>query len=96
MRSRGTRSLIVFATSHVLETPLVPTHPWLFIVRSEKIFTGIRTNSMRKVMMTAKDKSPGTCLKWLSPLNDRPLIEKISHNNGKLKATPNIVVIVPG
>ena len=54
------------------------------------------TNSMRKVMMIASDKSSGACRKWLSPLNERPLMEKMNHSKGKLKAKPNIVVTVLG
>ena len=54
------------------------------------------TNSMRKVMMMARDRSLGTCLKWLSPLKERPPMENMSHSKGKLKASPNNVVTVPG
>ena len=58
--------------------------------------TGIMMNSIRKVMIMARDRSPGACLRWLRPLKERPLMEKISQSKGKLKATPNIVVTVPG
>src|SRR2546426_4269750 len=75
---------------------LVPTQPWLFIVNKENIFTGIMTNSMRKLMMMARDRSLGTCLKWLSPLKERPPMANMSHSKGKLKASPNNVVTVPG
>jgi len=62
----------------------------------EKIFTGNITKSIRNVTITNRDRSPGTCLKWLDPLIDRPLIDKMTQSRGKLKATPNIVVCVPG
>src|SRR5438309_3663070 len=75
---------------------LVPTQPCLFMVTNEKIFTGTIMKSIRNVMITARDTSLGTCLRWLRPLKERPPMDTTSHKRGKLNATPNRVVTVPG
>src|SRR5438876_12282588 len=75
---------------------LVPTHPCLFMVAKEKIFTGTIRNSITNVMTIAKDTSFGTLRRWLIHLKGRPPMDPASHTRGRLKAIPNTVVAVPG
>ena len=75
---------------------LVPTHPCLFMVAKEKIFTGTIRNSITNVMTIAKDTSFGTLRRWLIPLKERPPMDATSQTRGRLKAIPNMVVSVPG